>query len=148
MGIRSRVKANSVGAAIALATLCVSAQLGSCGKSQRPPSHPSVNMRDRSAARIDLVTLVIDDSQRAARVRAAYEAIDALADEFNKTRAATIKQLLALSEAHALPEEEVRAQLWKLRAAGKDAYPKYVALQLEIRKNTTPDEFAKLNEVR
>jgi hypothetical protein len=39
-------------------------------------------------------------------------------------------------------QAKVRAEPWKLRELGERAYPKYVAIQLEIRKHLTAEEFA------
>jgi hypothetical protein len=148
MRIPSRVSAIAVLRVMLVLAIALGTQLGSCSKPARPPSHPDLDMRDRAATRIQLVSLIIDDPQRAAQVRSAYERIETLGVALEKTRMAEAKQLLELSGHRVLPENEIRTHLWKLREAGKAAYPKYVELQLEIRKLTTPKEFAKLDEVR
>jgi hypothetical protein len=118
-----------------------------CGSTPKTPSLPSTQMHNVASKRLGLVDLAVDDSDRAKKVRELYAQIDTLALEFTKQRQLHIDTLIRLSEPRELPEGEVRAELWKLCALGKQTFPKYVELQIELRKRLTADEFAKLNKV-
>lgn len=105
-------------------------------------------MRDRNAARIDLVELIITDSDRAQRVKNSYQQMTDLIDGFAATRTVHAKRFASLSSERVLPEAELRAEIATLRQSGRDAYQDYVRLQLDIRKHTTAKEFARLDEAR
>jgi hypothetical protein len=127
--------------------LVLAGPLLACGSTPKTPSLPSTRMHNVASKRLGLVDLAVDDSDRAKKVRGLYAQIDALALEFTKQRQLHIDALTRLSETRVLPEAEVRSELWKLCALGKQTFPKYLELQLELRKHLTADEFAKLNKV-
>lgn len=132
-------------------TVLTLAMLGlvACGEPEaRPPNHPTVAMKDRQVSRIQVVELVIADDGRARRVKQLLLDMEKLFQRFERERAAEARKLAELSARREYPEADVRAAMQRIRGVGKRAYPAYVALQLELRKHTTPEEFARLDEVR
>lgn len=121
-------------------------ELGACGGKEPPPQLPTSGAQDRAASRIELVNLVIADPVRAARVRALYVDIERL---MLTTKETQVKELRALGGP---PEPrtpgETRALLRRFGEAEQGALRQYVALQLELRRSTTPDEFARLDAIK
>ncbi len=132
-----------LGALLALAG-CVA--ITACGGKEPPPQLPTSGAQDRAASRIELVDLVIADPARAERVRALYVDIERL---MLTTKQAQAKELRAFG-APAAPRsaEETRAMLRRFRETEQGALEKYVALQLELRRSTTPEEFARLDAIK
>ncbi len=119
--------------------------LSACGNSP-PPQLPTTAVRDRAVSRVGLVTLVIDDQARAARVRALYEQMDALILAAKRAQA---EQLKLLADACATrTDDERRARFAEFSATERRALEAYIALQMELRKLTTPEEFAKLDAIK
>ena len=118
----------------------------SCGGKEPPPQLPTSGAQDRAASRIELVDLVIADPARAARVRALYVDIEQL---MLTTKRAQSKELRAFGgAAEPRSAEETRAMLRRFREAEQGALEKYVALQLELRRSTTAEEFARLDAIK
>ena len=140
--IRTRAHRNSLRALLlALLALGVSA----CGGDKTPPQLPSTAARDRVATRVELVDLVISDRSRAAKVRSLYIAMDSLLLDTKRAQAA---QLALLGGEQASSDEETRARLVAVRNAESSALERYIGLQLELRRFTTADEFARLDAIR
>ena len=120
--------------------------LAACGGKEPPPQLPTSGAQVRAASRIELVDLVIAEPERAARVRALYVDIERL---MLTTKQAQAKELRALG-APVTPRspDETRAMLRRFREAEQAALEKYVLLQLELRRATTPDEFARLDAIK
>lgn len=127
--------------ALALAAFALLA----CGGDKPPPQLPTTAARDRVATRIELVDLVISDPKRAAKVRSLYIAMDSLLLE---TKRAQAKQLVLLGAERPSTDEETRAGLAAVGKAEADALERYMGLQLELRRFTTADEFARLDKIR
>jgi hypothetical protein len=127
-----------------LALACFFSDVG-CG-SKLPPSLPSTDAHLRSAARVELVDLVISDPRRARKVRDLYVQIEELMLEVKKTAAAEIVGLGA--ETPTRSDAETRAVVAKVRDADRAAFRRYVKLQMELRRSTTADEFAKLDAIK
>ncbi len=132
---------------IALAALLFASGFSSC-KKERPPNHPVSDMQARGASKIEVVEIVIKDAKRAELVKASYVAINDLAEETTLKRATHIKRIAELTDTYEISKDEVRAEVAKLRLVGSEAYQQYIALQLDIRKNTTAEEFAKLDGMK
>jgi len=127
---------------LALATLGLTA----CGGKEPPPQLPTSGAQDRAASRIELVDLVIDDPQRAARVRALYTSIEQL---MLTTKRAQARELRALgAPGNPRSAEQTRAMLQRFRETEQGALEKYVTLQLELRRSTSPEEFARLDAIK
>jgi hypothetical protein len=117
-----------------------------CGGSEPPPQLATTGAEYRAATRVELVDLVIGDRARAARVRALYVEIERLMLE---TKRAEAKELVALGSPACPPgDAETRAAFARFRAAEQAALKRYVGLQLELRRATTPEEFARLDAIK
>jgi hypothetical protein len=126
---------------LAFAVLLVSG----CGSSP-PPQLPTTAVRDRAVSRVGLVPLVIDDEARAKRVRDLYEQMDALMLQAKRAEA---NQLVLLADRDATrTDDEKRARFAEFRAIERRALERYIGLQLELRRLTTPGEFARLDAIK
>ncbi len=132
---------------LALAVLLSASGLSSC-KKERPPNHPVSGMQARGASKIEVVELIVKDPKRAKLVKATYVAINELGKETALKRATHLKRIAELTDTYEISKDEVRAEFAKLRLVGGDAYQQYIALQLDIRKNTTAEEFAKFDGMK
>lgn len=112
-----------------------------------PPNLPTSEAFKRNVPRIELVPLVVSDSERAERVRGLYIEIEAL---MLKTKEAQAAQWMALLEAkdRKLADDEVRAIVRKFRDAEIEALRKYIGIQMRLREATTAEEFAKLDALK
>ena len=116
-----------------------------CG-ADLPPSLPSTDAHLRSAARIELVDLVISDRARAEKVRALYVEIEELMVADKVTTAGEILKLGV--ENPTRNDAETRAAVAKVRDADVATFRRYVKLQMELRRSMTADEFAKLDAIK
>jgi hypothetical protein len=123
----------------------LAAALLACGGEKPPAQLPSTAARDRVAARVELVDLVISDRERAAKVRSLYIAMDSLLLD---TKRAQARQLALLGGERPLSEQETRAGFAAVEQAESSALARYIELQLELRRFTTADEFARLDAIR
>lgn len=98
----------------------------------------------RAATRVELVELVIGDPVRARRVRELYIQIEEL---MLATKQAQATQLLLLGDEHK-SEEAARAAVRKVRDTELGALQTYVGIQMELRRSTTAEEFARLDAIR
>jgi len=129
-----------------IALLLAALGLLACGGDKPPAQLPSTAARDRVATRIELVDMVISDPARAAKVRSLYTAMDSLLLETKRTQA---HQLVVLGAAQRpSTDAETRAALAAVSKAESSALERYMALQLELRRYTTADEFARLDKIR
>ena len=140
--IRIRALGNSLVAALTALLVCAAM---ACGGDKPAARLPTTAARDRMAARVELVNLVISDAERAAKVRALYIAMDSLLIEAKRAQA---QQLLLLGGERPASDEEMRARLSAVRQAEANALDHYIELQLELRRFTTADEFARLDAIR
>jgi len=88
---------------------------------------------------------VISDRARAAKVRSLYIAMDSLLLD---TKRAQAGQLALLGGERPSSDEETRTRLAAVRNAELSALERYIGLQLELRRFTTADEFARLDAIR
>jgi len=116
-----------------------------CGAETPPAQLPSTAARDRVAARVELVELVISDAERAAKVRSLYIAMDSLLLD---TKRAQARQLALLGAERPSSDRETRAGLAAVQQAEASALARYIELQLELRRFTTAAEFARLDAVK
>jgi len=116
-----------------------------CG-ADLPPSLPSTDAHLRSAARIELVDLVISDRSRAEKVRDLYMEIEELMVAVKVTTAGEIIKLGV--ENPTRTDADTRAVVAKVRDADRAAFRRYVKLQMELRRTMTADEFAKLDAIK
>jgi len=117
-----------------------------CGGKEPPPQLPTSGAHVRAASRVELVNLVISDSERAGRVRALYIEIERL---MLTTKQAEAKELRALgAPAEPRSPDETRALFKRFREVEQAALERYVALQLELRRATTREEFARLDAIK
>jgi hypothetical protein len=130
---------------LALALVFVAFSLLGCGGEKPPAQLPTTAARDRAATRVELVNLVISDPERAAKVRSLYIAMDALLLD---TKRAQARQLALLGGEQPSSDQETRAALTAVRQAESSALEGYIRLQLELRRFTTADEFARLDAIR
>jgi len=128
-----------------LLLLAFAAGLPACGGDKPPAQLPSTAARDRVATRVELVTLIIADASRAAKVRSLYIAMDSLLLETKRNQA---RQLDLLGAERPLSDEETRAGLAAVSKAEADGLERYMGLQLELRRLTTAQEFAQLDAIR
>jgi hypothetical protein len=119
--------------------------LFACGGEKAPAQLPSTAARDRAATRVELVNLVISDPERAAKVRSLYIAMDSLLLD---TKRAQARQLALLGGSRPSSDEEMRAGLLAVRKAESSALEGYIRLQLELRRFTTANEFARLSAIK
>ena len=129
----------------ALGCAFVALALIACGGEKPPAQLPSTAARDRVAARVELVELVISDPERAAKVRSLYIAMDSLLLD---TKRAQAGQLARLAAERPSSDREARAGFAAVRAAESSALERYIALQLELRRFTTAAEFARLDAIK
>jgi hypothetical protein len=111
-----------------------------------PPSLPSTDAHLRSAARVELVDLVISDRARAAKVRDLYVEIEELMVAVKRTTAGEIVKLGVENPTRS--DADTRAAVAKVRDADRAAFRRYVKLQMELRRTMTADEFAKLDAIK
>jgi hypothetical protein len=116
-----------------------------CGGDKPPAQLPSTAARDRMAKRVELVNLVISDPERAAKVRALYIEMDSL---FLGTKRAQARQLALLGADKPASDEQTRAGLRAVQMAESSSLERYIGLQLELRRSTTANEFARLDAIR
>jgi hypothetical protein len=119
--------------------------LSACGLHEPPPRLPSAAIHDRTASRVELVDFVISDRERARRVRALYEEIDAIMRDAQRVEA---RELAKVGTASLHGDDELRSSVTASRDAELAALDRYVSLELQIRALTTPEEFARLNRIR
>jgi hypothetical protein len=111
-----------------------------------PPSLPSTDAHLRSASRIELVDLVISDPARAEKVRRLYAEIEDLMVGVKKATATEIVKLGV--ENAGRTDEDTRAAVGKVRDADIAAFRRYVALQMELRRSMSAEEFAQLDKIK
>ena len=128
---------------IALCALALATAAVAC-KKERPPNHPVSDVKARAGSKIELVAIVVEDPERAKLVKGSYVAINELSAGLVSKRATHLKRIAELTDSYVISEDEVRTEVAALRQVGRDAYNEYVVHQLDIRKNTTADEYAKL----
>ncbi|HEY6077489.1 MAG TPA: hypothetical protein VIW29_01720 [Polyangiaceae bacterium] len=130
--------------------------LTGCGGSKGPPRHPVQEMTARASAKLELIELVVNDAERAQRVRKVYLQLVDLGHEFDLLRAR------ALTKARADWQKRTSADAQTAPASGetlelvlapplqesKAVFERYTALMLEARSLLTQQEFEKLNKVR
>jgi hypothetical protein len=126
--------------------LVLAAAANACGGKEPPPQLATSGAHARAASRIELVDLVIADPARAARVRALYVEIERLMLTTKQTEARELRALGAPREPRS--PDETRALFQRFRLAEQGALEKYVGLQLELRRATTPAEFARLDAIK
>ena len=112
-----------------------------------PPNLPTSEAFKRNVPRIELVPLVISDSERAERVRGLYIEIESLMLATKEAQAEQWKALLQGKD-RKLADDEVRTIVRKFRDAELAALRKYAAIQMRLREATTPEEFAKLDALK
>lgn len=124
---------------------CVST-VAACGGHEPPPQLATTGAHVRAASRVELVDLVIGDPARATKVRDLYVEIERLMLD---TKRAEATQLVALGRPACPPSDaETRDAFKKFRGAEQAALKRYVILQLELRRATTPEEFAALDAIK
>lgn len=127
-----------------------------CGGAKGPPRHPVAEMTARSSAKLELIELVVDDPERAQRVRQIYLQLVDLGRQFDLLRAQSLSKARAdwqkrvSSDAQAAPgnAETLELVLAPPLQDGKAVFERYAALMLEARSLLTQHEFEKLNKVR
>jgi hypothetical protein len=119
--------------------------LGACSP-DLPPALPSTATYARFASRVELVDLVIADPARARQIRDLYLEIEASMLAVKRTNASQIARL----GAHERPpnEGETRALVKQVRDAEVAAFQRYIALQMELRRSLSAEEFAKLDAIK
>ncbi|HET7543224.1 MAG TPA: hypothetical protein VFK05_25295 [Polyangiaceae bacterium] len=140
--IRIRALGNSLVASLIALIACV---FIACGGDKPPARLPTTAARDRMATRAELVSLVISDAQRATKVRSLYIAMDSLLLDAKRAQA---QQLALLGGERPASDEETRARLTAVRKLESTALERYIELQMELRRFTTADEFARLDAIR
>lgn len=116
-----------------------------CGGPKLPPSLPSTGVLDRAASRVELVSLVISDPARAARVRALYIEIERLMLATKRVEAA---EFLRLGSGPPPSEPETHAAMQRFAEAELAALRRYITLQMQLRRELTPEEFVRLDAVK
>lgn len=116
-----------------------------CGGTKLPPQLATTAAQQRAASRVELVDLVIGERARAEKVRDLYLEIESLMLE---TKQAQARELIALGGPCPRSDAETRLAFRRFREAEKNALKKYAGLQLELRRATTPEEFAKLDAIK
>ena len=132
--------------ALAFAAAAFAFVFGVPGCADLPPSLPSTDAHLRSAARVELVDLVISDRPRAEKVRNLYAEIERLMVDVKITTAGEIIKLGAENPTRS--DEETRAVVAKVRDAEVAAFRRYTKLQMELRRSMTAEEFAKLDAIK
>jgi hypothetical protein len=128
-----------------LSVAFVALGLLACGGEKPPAQLPSTAARDRVSKRVELVNLVISDPERATKVRALYIEMDSL---FIGTKRDQARQLALLGADKPSSDEQTRAGLRAVQTAESSSLERYIGLQLELRRFTTADEFARLDAIR
>ena len=130
--------------------------IAGCGGPEGPPRHPVQEMTARATAKLDLVDLVVSDSERAQRVRQVYLQLVDLGREFDLLRARALTRARADWQQRATPDAQTApadGKTLELVLAppleqSKAVFERYTALMLEARSLLTQQEFEKLNKVR
>jgi hypothetical protein len=126
--------------------LAVLAAASACACSTQPPPRlPSTAIHDRTASRVELVDFVISDHDRARKVRALYQEIEAL---MRQAQSVESRELGKVGSASLRGDDELRDSVAASREAELAALERYVQVQVEIRALTTPKEFARLDRIR
>jgi hypothetical protein len=106
---------------------------------------PTSTAHARAASRIELVDLVISDRERAEKVRGLYQQIDEL---LRTTRRAEANELLKVAAETSVTDSTTRDAVARVYRAELLALRRYADLQLEIRRATSPEEFARLDAIK
>lgn len=115
-----------------------------CGK-DKPAQHPIGSFSHEASARIGLITLIVNDADRARRVTEINQEILALAPQFNRVRGKQLAQLAkVLDDDPAFLVHSVA----EVRAAEIESFKRYRELMLELRGFVTAGEYARLMALR
>jgi hypothetical protein len=110
-----------------------------------PPQLPTSSAYARAASRVELVDLVISERSRAEKVRRLYVEIDEL---LRGTRRQQLGVLLEIAAGKPTAETEAHAAVTRVQEAELSALRRYIELQLELRRSTSPEEFARLDAIK
>lgn len=128
---------------------CVLMILSGCGGNKNAvDNHPGVAIYDRSASRIERIELIIDDPIRAKRVKACYVEIERLLKNSSDHLQSLQMQLKQQDWNSDLSDAQIHEVFSRFHQEQADIQQRYVALQLEIRKNATEDEFRRIDKLR
>jgi hypothetical protein len=134
------------GRALQLSSLLLALALSACG-SEVPPNLPTTQAYQRMTPRIELVALIVSDSDRALKVKQLYEDIERVMLDVKKSHAEQLTALIGAKE-KPLTDDEVRQMFRVVAESEKKALERYAALQVELRQQVTEEEFARLDALR
>ena len=121
--------------------------VAACGGKEKPASLPMTEAFNRMVPRTELVSFVVKDKERAAKVRAAHIEIEELIIDSRKRQARKMIALLAAGDEEPT-DDEVRALFKAHRKDARGTVERYAEVQMRLRELTTADEFRRLNGLR
>jgi len=132
------------------AVLLLTAAAIGCG-GEPPVRHPVTMIQDRMRPRIALVEFVVKDQDRQERVTEILLEMEAMTFEWQRRRLDVKRALLGVRDDPNDPlagEETVAALFVRHRELHLEYLARYTALQLALRENLTPEEFARLDGIK
>ena len=131
----------------ALRVLTLMISTGVFGCSEVPPNLPSTQAYQRNVPRAELVEFVVDDSDRAAKVRSLYLQVERLVLRTQQANIMRAERLLR-GDDKALTRAQIRELVVGVGRSELEAMHKYIDIQMQLRANTTPEEFARLDKLK
>lgn len=119
----------------------------SWGCSEVPPNLPSTQAYQRNAPRIELVELIVDDRERAEKVRSLYVQVEDLMLATQKSHVRRVARLATTAHQPFRPSE-ARKMFAAYSKIEREALETYIVLQMQLRASVTPEEFERLNALK
>lgn len=120
------------------------------GGGEKPKTMTITKVEDRNRERISKIELIVKDEARADEVKRIYLEIEELAIATRELRTQMQAKATQLGPDASAEEAEshIRSAFAALKESRASAYPKYIELQMELRRVLTEEEFIQLNGVR
>ena len=131
-----------------LATRAVALAFTSCSSPAKPPSRPATRIYDRSMAQLGVIELVVDEPARAKKAQDLLRQVEVAFVEAEARRRVAAELAMGLASSGEPTDEDIRAAFRLMDRAASEAFTRYVAVQLELRRVLTRAEFEKLSKVR
>jgi len=123
------------------------AALSACSK-HRPAHLPVVGIYARNTARLEVTAIVVTDQERVERAREIYTAIAELGEQLSQKRLQSAAQVTELTAQSTFDLTQVEATVGQIKRDQKEAFTRYIALQMELRKTLTAREFKQLGRFK
>jgi len=99
-------------------------------------------------AQLGVIELVVKDEVRVQKAKHLYQEVELAFLTAEARRLAASQVALAMSGEGEPTDDEIRQAFEMMETASREAFERYIALQLELRKVLTKSEFDQLTKVR